>query len=62
MSLILGFRFSRQFMKVEILQEETELQKAEIEEKNKEILDSMKYAKRIQSAILPSAKVVKEYL
>ena len=34
----------------------------QLEEKNQEILDSIIYAKRIQSAILPPAKVVKEYL
>ncbi len=34
----------------------------ELEEKNTEILDSINYAKRIQSAILPPNKVVKEYL
>ncbi len=34
----------------------------ELEEKNKEILDSINYAKRIQHAILPPQKVVKEYL
>ncbi len=34
----------------------------ELEEKNKEILDSISYAKRIQSAILPPNKLVKEYL
>ena len=33
-----------------------------VEEKNKEILDSINYAKRIQNAILPPAKIVKEYL
>jgi serine phosphatase RsbU (regulator of sigma subunit) len=37
-------------------------QKQIVEEKNKEITDSIQYAKRIQSAILPSNKVVKEYL
>ncbi|MDF1672980.1 MAG: SpoIIE family protein phosphatase [Vicingaceae bacterium] len=37
-------------------------QKIVVEEKNKEITDSIQYAKRIQSAILPSSKVVKEYL
>ena len=62
MSLILGSRFSRQFVKVEILQEETQLQKIQLELKSQEILDSINYAKRIQSAILPSGKVVKEYL
>jgi len=33
-----------------------------IENKNKEITDSITYAKRIQNAIFPAAKVVKEYL
>lgn len=33
-----------------------------LEEKNTEILDSIKYAKRIQSAILPPDKLVKTYL
>ncbi|MCB9365415.1 MAG: SpoIIE family protein phosphatase, partial [Flavobacteriales bacterium] len=39
-----------------------EEQKLIVEEKNTEILDSIKYAKRIQSAILPPDKLVKEYL
>ena len=39
-----------------------ELQKTLVEEKNKEIMDSITYAKRIQSAILPPVKLVKEYL
>jgi len=34
----------------------------ELEEKNTEILDSINYAKRIQSAILPPSKLVKEKL
>lgn len=33
-----------------------------LEEKNKEILDSIVYAKRIQSGILPSDKLLKEHL
>ena len=37
-------------------------QKHEVESKNKEITDSITYAKRIQSAILPPEKVVKESL
>lgn len=50
--------------KIEVEQQKTEVEKAhtELEEKNKEITDSIQYAKRIQSAILPSIKVVKEYL
>ena len=39
-----------------------EEQKEVVEEKNQEIVDSITYAKRIQSAILPPLKVVKEYL
>jgi len=41
---------------------QVEHQKLTLEIKNKEITDSINYAKRIQSAILPSDKVVKEYL
>ncbi|MCB9360814.1 MAG: SpoIIE family protein phosphatase [Flavobacteriales bacterium] len=37
-------------------------QKELVEEKNKEITDSIQYAKRIQNAILPPLKVVKKYL
>ncbi len=39
-----------------------EQQKELVEEKNTEIMDSITYAKRIQTAILPPKKVVKEYL
>ncbi|MDX2361142.1 MAG: SpoIIE family protein phosphatase [Crocinitomicaceae bacterium] len=38
------------------------LQKTLVEDKNKEIMASIAYAKRIQSAILPQAKLVKEFL
>lgn len=34
----------------------------QLEEKNREILDSITYAKRIQTAVLPPTKLVKEYL
>lgn len=34
----------------------------ELEEKNTEIMDSIQYARRIQGAILPPPKLVKEYL
>ena len=37
-------------------------QKDIIEEKNREILDSIEYALRIQTAILPTQKIVKQYL
>jgi serine phosphatase RsbU (regulator of sigma subunit)/Tfp pilus assembly protein PilF len=39
-----------------------EFQKEIVEEKNKEITDSITYAKRLQEAILPPQKLVKEYL
>ena len=39
-----------------------ETQKEIVEEKNKEILDSINYAKRIQLAILPPNKVISEHL
>lgn len=40
----------------------TNKQKDIIEEKQKEILDSIEYALRIQTAILPPQKIVKQYL
>ena len=39
-----------------------EHQKHLVEEKNQEITDSITYAKRIQSAILPQEKLIKEHL
>jgi len=51
-----------QKLEVEKQKEEVEIAHSELEEKNKEITDSINYAKRIQNAILPPAKVVKEYL
>ncbi|HYG50208.1 MAG TPA: hypothetical protein VD905_04860, partial [Flavobacteriales bacterium] len=69
MSLILGSRFAMQFTKVEALQQKTEQQSREIElekqlveEKNKEILDSIHYSKRIQQALLPSEKYIERNL
>jgi ligand-binding sensor domain-containing protein/serine phosphatase RsbU (regulator of sigma subunit) len=41
---------------------EIRIQKEIVEEKNQEITDSIAYAKRIQNAILPPIKIVKEYL
>ena len=39
-----------------------ETQKTVVEEKQREILDSIEYALRIQTAILPPQKIVKQYL
>ena len=41
---------------------EVEKQKEVVEQKNKEITDSIEYALRIQSAILPANRIVKQYL
>jgi len=51
-----------QKQEVEQQKEEVEAAHQELEKKNQEIMDSITYAKRIQSAILPTDKVVKEYL
>jgi serine phosphatase RsbU (regulator of sigma subunit) len=51
-----------QKQEVEQQKEVVELAHHELEEKNQEITDSIQYAKRIQNAILPPLKVVKEYL
>jgi serine phosphatase RsbU (regulator of sigma subunit) len=47
---------------IALQKEEVEIQKSIVEEKNKEITDSITYAKRIQNAILPPKKLVKEWL
>ena len=63
-----GFMYNRyrvtqkQKVTIEKQKGEVEQQKEIIEEAHKEITDSIQYAKRIQSAILPPPKLVKEYL
>ena len=52
----------QQKAEVEQQKEVLELAHDELEEKNQEIMDSIVYAKRIQSAILPPLKLVKKYL
>ncbi len=47
---------------IEIKSAETETQKHLIEEKQKEIIDSITYAKRLQQAILPPADFINSYL
>jgi len=48
----------------EITEQKVIVEKAhhQLEEKNKEILDSITYAKRIQTAILPPQRLIKKYL
>ncbi|RLD22997.1 MAG: hypothetical protein DRI54_07905 [Bacteroidetes bacterium] len=47
---------------IEEQKEKVEKQRDVIEHTHKEITDSIEYAKRIQGAILPPARIVKEYL
>lgn len=47
---------------VELQRAEAELQKSIAEEHNREILDSITYAQRIQRAILPSEKIIETHL
>ncbi len=64
-SIFLFNRFrvtKRQKGVIESQKAQVDLAFAQLEEKNKEVMDSITYAKRIQSAILPPSKVVKEYL
>ncbi len=49
-------------IELEARNKEINFQKQLVEEKNKEITDSIIYAKRIQAAILPPPKIVKQYL
>ncbi|HEX7415281.1 MAG TPA: tetratricopeptide repeat protein [Bacteroidia bacterium] len=57
------FRLTNKQKKIiEIKSKETEEQKHLIEEHQKEIIDSITYAKRLQQAILPTVDAVKEHL
>ena len=54
----------KKMLEEEVARQTLELreQKAYIEEKNREITDSITYAKRIQNAILPQGKLIKSFL
>jgi serine phosphatase RsbU (regulator of sigma subunit)/uncharacterized protein YozE (UPF0346 family) len=62
----ISFRAYRQKQKDNVLiaaqKNEVEEQREQLQEKNKEITDSITYAKRIQEAILPPNRLVKEHL
>ncbi|MDP1800245.1 MAG: SpoIIE family protein phosphatase, partial [Bacteroidota bacterium] len=58
---ILAFYIYRGLKKNKLASKIIEDQKRIVEGKNTEILDSISYAKRIQTAILPSSRMVKEY-
>jgi len=56
------FRVTRKQKKViEIQKAEVEVQKEQVEHKNEEIMASITYAKKLQTAVLPPARLVKEY-
>ena len=57
-SLLIYNRFKDTQKKNKIIQHQKEV----VEGKNREITDSINYAKRIQNAILPPPKLVKEYI
>jgi serine phosphatase RsbU (regulator of sigma subunit) len=64
-SIFLFNRFKitdRQKKIIALKSQETEKQKLLVEEKQKEIIDSIRYAKRIQNAILPQALELNKYL
>lgn len=64
--IVLVFRQYRQKQKANIIitqqKEEVEKQKAIVEEKQKEILDSIQYAKRIQISLMPTEKYIEKHL
>ncbi len=52
----------RQKLIIEIKSKETEVQKMVIEAKNKDIIDSINYAQRIQNSLMPSEKYIDQKL
>ncbi len=52
---------NKQYREREIIAKEVELQKEELTQKNKNITDSINYAKRIQMALMPSTKLFKKF-
>jgi len=64
-SMFLYKRFTitkRQKQIIEVKSKETEFQKLLVDEKQKEIIDSITYAKRLQHAILPPKDLIDRYL
>ncbi|MEZ4722175.1 MAG: SpoIIE family protein phosphatase [Flavobacteriales bacterium] len=61
---VIRSNIARKRLNKEITQQKIEIehQKELVEEKNREVTESITYAKRIQEAILPPRKLVKEYL
>ncbi|HEY9083271.1 MAG TPA: SpoIIE family protein phosphatase [Vicingaceae bacterium] len=60
--LVISFLIYYAYRNKKTINVNLEKQKKLVEEKNKEITDSIRYAKRIQSAILPANKIINEWL
>lgn len=60
--IVLAFVVFRGYLQKKKSNEEITLQKEIIEQKNTEIVDSINYAKRIQSAMLPSLEEIRKHL
>jgi len=50
------------YFQIKLVKQKIAIQNTKLEQKNTEILDSIEYAKRIQTAILPPPRIVKEFL
>ena len=61
-AIVLGYFIYRNYKAKVAANKVIQEQKALVEEKNQKITDSITYAKRLQSAILPSDKIVQSYL
>jgi serine phosphatase RsbU (regulator of sigma subunit)/uncharacterized protein HemY len=57
-----NFLLQKQFDEIKVKNTQIEQQKNIIEEKNKDIMDSINYSKHIQQAILPSEKLIRNTL
>lgn len=60
--LVLAFVLYRGYLQKKKSNQEITLQKEIIEQKNNEIVDSINYAKRIQSSMLPSLEEIRKHL
>jgi serine phosphatase RsbU (regulator of sigma subunit) len=60
--VIMAFYVIRSNVQRKKLNKQLQSQKLVIEEKNKDILDSIAYAKRLQDAILPPLSLIRQYL
>jgi len=60
--LLVAFLLFKQVKRIQAANRIIELQKEEIEQKQKEMLDSIHYARRIQQSLLPSETLIKRVL